>query len=354
MASSSPPNPSSTGAVVSSELSSITRYDGSELPDSVVNVVIDDALSRIPHEAFEDQAELQTVQLGKSIRAIGDTAFYGCAQLHHLDFHRAPRLKSIGGSAFCTCAALEQVSLPSSLTILGRNSFSDCGALVNVELPPDLTVIRERTFERCRRLQHLALPINLQAVNDGAFLYCCSLTRLSIPASVIYIHNSSFRCCFAIEHIEFQTHPHNQQSSLVRIGIQSFRNCRALKQINIPNSIREIGSLAFEGCDSLETVQMPCGPHTINFENDIFVKCPKLSQIIVPHVSHQTAIWPRYLRLFQDRQFFARMGVPPLNRQTCVYSFLREHARRLVEQARVTMTRKRDSTRQGERLHAAR
>ena len=64
-------------------------------------------------------------------------------------------------------------------------------------------------------------------------------------------------------------------TSLVEINPQSFVWCTSLDSIIIPESVRLIGSCAFQGCTSLTYVHIPDGT---DLENSVFDGCRSLKE----------------------------------------------------------------------------
>ncbi|MBR4902741.1 MAG: leucine-rich repeat domain-containing protein, partial [Victivallales bacterium] len=70
-------------------------------------------------------------------------------------------------------------------------------------------------------------------------------------------------------------------NALENIGERSFDNCRALKSIEVPGSVTNIGSYAFYGCTNLVAATLNEGLLTIN--NNAFENCSSLLVASVPN-----------------------------------------------------------------------
>lgn len=66
-------------------------------------------------------------------------------------------------------------------------------------------------------------------------------------------------------------------SYIEHIGMYAFSDCRAVRQISIPDCVISIGESSFEGCDSLENITLPSGLVSIGV--GAFIHCTKLTQI---------------------------------------------------------------------------
>ena len=61
------------------------------------------------------------------------------------------------------------------------------------------------------------------------------------------------------------------------IGMYAFSDCRALRQITIPDLVISIGEFSFSGCDGLENITLPS--KVITIDNFAFSECTKLKRI---------------------------------------------------------------------------
>ena len=133
------------GAYVFSTNSSLKTI---ELPDTVVtignyafsntpnlkSIEIPDSVVTIGRWAFS-KGGLTGIFLPDSVTAIGDYSFYSCP----LESVRlSESLKSISDSAFAY-SSLKSVVIPGSVTYIGENAFCYCAALSNVTIPTSVT-----------------------------------------------------------------------------------------------------------------------------------------------------------------------------------------------------------------------
>ena len=91
-------------------------------------------------------------------------------------------------------------------------------------------------------------------------------------ANVKFIKNSAFYNCVKLQ--EAQLH-----SYVLEIGDGAFCMCKALKNINLPNSIVNIKSYAF-AASGLETIILSNELKSI--EPMVFAKCYYLNEVILP------------------------------------------------------------------------
>lgn len=67
---------------------------------------------------------------------------------------------------------------------------------------------------------------------------------------------------------------------ITELGSESFKNCKSLEDIKLPDSVKEIGSGAFARCFNLKSFNIPDGVEDI--ESQIFLECSSLSSVKIP------------------------------------------------------------------------
>lgn len=82
----------------------------------------------------------------KSVKAIGQSAFYHCQYLESADISGVEVLKDY---AFEGCEKLKKVKLSKNLTHIGADAFYDCTALTSLRFYDKLTYIGEGAFGEC-------------------------------------------------------------------------------------------------------------------------------------------------------------------------------------------------------------
>ena len=87
---------------------------------------------------------------------------------------------TIGTQAFSGCTSLENVTLPTKLTLMGENAFYKCTKIKEITIPNTITNIAAQTFFGCTSLKTVTMP-NLAAdkIGEKAF-YKTSTDKLAI------------------------------------------------------------------------------------------------------------------------------------------------------------------------------
>ena len=147
---------------------------------------------------------IESVVIPDTVEVIVDMTFYGCTSLVSVDFGNGVR--EIGDEAFHRCEALERIILPPKLETIGASAFYGCTSAEELFIPKTVT-----TWGK--------------SFNRGAFGECTSLKKITIEEG---LETLGFWCEFALS--------------------------SSLEEIEIPASVKKIGSQLFVGCTSLTKV----------------------------------------------------------------------------------------------------
>ena len=231
---------------------------------------------------------------------------------------------TIGSGAFYGVENLTNIEIPAGVTTIGGDAFSDCVNLTNIEIPKGVTVIENGLFYGCSSLTSINIPDGVTSIGDYAFSYCDNLTSINIPDGVTCIGDYAFRGCAKLQAVElpenlmsfgefvfegcvnFTTtewnngqyigtakNPYMILSAIIDkscqsqeihadtkiIGYETFKGCRNLRSIIIPNSVTSIGDDAFSECHRLASVEI--GNSVISIGENAFRGCMNLTSVII-------------------------------------------------------------------------
>ena len=121
-------------------------------------------------------------------------------------------------------------------------------------------------------IQTVVLSESLLEV-DKTFKMCRSLENITIPNSVTSIGEDAFYYCSKLKNITIP-------NSVTSIGNSAFSGCSKLASVVIPNSVTSIGELAFAACHDLTSITIP--DSVVNIGDGAFSGCSKLTSVAIP------------------------------------------------------------------------
>lgn len=192
-------------------------------------------------------------------------------------------LTRIGDGAFRDCRNLREMDLPRGNALsIGDEAFSGCSIMLYIGDNIRISRLGRESFSGCARLNQLYITLteDLDEIPDGAFQGCGTLihaTRpnqpINIPNSVRYIGSHAFDNSAVLD--SEITLPDD-----VKVGPYGvFANTR-IRSINIPSSWTEIGDDFFRGCEYLSSVTVPEG--IVRIGHSAFSGCTRLATATLP------------------------------------------------------------------------
>ncbi len=230
-------------------------------------------LSSIGRDFYECK-NLRSVTLPTSLTSISTAAFSFCESLRKI--HIPEKVKSIGFNPFSGCTNLEE------MTVATNNPYFDSRNGCNA-------IIKKDNNELISGCKTSVIPEGIVNINCGAFMYISTLTSINIPASV--------KCISYADGWQGDdgTNPFIYCSGLTSITVadgnpvyDSRDNCNAVietstntlrvgcKATMIPNTVKIIGSMAFEG-SGVTRVDIPNSIEEV--KSAAFMDCKSLTEV---------------------------------------------------------------------------
>ena len=289
-----------------------------------------------------NKSNLETVVVGDAVTSIPNNAFYNCSNLKSVTLGNS--VESIDRYAFYNCSSLTSIDLPESVTYIGYNAFTACDNLTSVSIPNSVKTISNYAFSACNKLTSVTLGNSVETIGDYAFSFCAGLTSIDIPESVTFIGNNAFygtnvpeedlklgnqegnqnqqnnqtqvvlngviyklvgntvtvtgynkdanitevfipakmtigAVSYPVTSIASKAFANNMNiksvtigNNVTTIGESAFSNCRRIETIDINSMYVAIGDKAFRGCHAAQTVHVPSTAKSVGTEAFMFVK----------------------------------------------------------------------------------
>lgn len=225
---------------------------------------------------------LESIDIPKSVVNIGDGCFFGCKNLQAINIPKDSHLEVVGSACFGRCNKLESISFPKSLKefrgylekepvngevkVFG-GTFLECKNLRSVFIPEDckLEYLPMFCLEECYNLVEITLPSSLKVLGEWCFSGCTTL-----------VENQNGKLVFP-ERIE-------------RLGNRSFEGCHSLKNIELPNALREIGDQCFMWCD-IRSLDFTNCKNLRSIGASAFSTCQYITEILIPEGVEKVGSW---------------------------------------------------------------
>lgn len=276
-----------TGTLTISGNGDMYECSTSEMPwqevlyDRIKAVVVSDGVTSICDGAFIDFPELTDITIGNDVKTIGRYAFAYSASLTEVTIPDS--VTSVANEAFGYCDLLKKINVGSglqsmdagttycsfnieSITVSSQNPYlsnDENGVLFNKDktvlliypsakidteytIPDGVKTVQYGAFHFAQSLKSIKAPDSIETIGSNAFYACTNLTDFSIPRNAVTINDLAFLDC-KLKNITLP-------ESLKNLGYGVFKTCADVKTVYIPSSLKFIDNQNFSGCTSVTDV----------------------------------------------------------------------------------------------------
>ena len=208
-------------------------------------------------------------------------------------------LINLGGDTFYNCFNLKKVNIPKNVKFMGNNPFAGCPRLNLVNESNNFNFIDGVLYNKdFSKLIYCSIKevkdtykINelTKIVGKHSFYLCDDLKKIIIPKSVIKLENNPFSGCRHLDIVNNSNYYHvidkviydKDKKSIIgclnsietnelvlldvdRICRNSFWNCKGIKKLVLPKTLKTIGYNPFVGCSNIEFVSNSPAYEVIN------------------------------------------------------------------------------------------
>lgn len=162
---------------------------------------------------------------------------------------RIPRYKTVDGILYsadmktlvlCPKEKTGEIIIPDGVARIRKNAF--CMTKISrVVFPDSLIRIEDEAFYKCKNLKEVDFGNGIKQLGtDGKQLIFsgCAFEKLVFPPQIKEIGISAFSACRELKEVVFN-------EGLERIAPGAFKDCMMLREVNLPDSIRELGKSSF-------------------------------------------------------------------------------------------------------------
>lgn len=178
---------------------------------------------------------------GRKVSSIGDGAFRDDTFIKKVTIEDG--VEYIGSNAFLSCYNLDEISIPKTVADIGTNAFTETSWYSKQLSVSRNIIINDVLYEADDNKSDYDIKDGIVTIASGVFYNNTNLTRVNIPSSVKNIGTYSFAGCSSLTEIKLP-------DGLESIGYGAFADS-GLKEITVPGSVKDIGQDAFRGIDTV-------------------------------------------------------------------------------------------------------
>lgn len=240
---------------------------------SMQTCILPETLKHIGKEAFKDDSELTTINIPQSVTKIDYDAFSKCNSLERVDITNLEKWININFNT----------DYSNPLTYAGHLYLND-EEIIDLVIPEGCVEIKPFVF-RSGKFSSVTLNEGLERIGSAAFRSNSLIPSITVPASVNYMGDYAFYKCNSLRAVHVSDlnawvniNFGNDANPLCN-GAALYVNDELVTNLNIPEDVEVIKANAFQGCSSIESVNLPEGLAEIG--SRAFYKT-NISDIIIP------------------------------------------------------------------------
>ena len=237
------------------------------------------------------------VEVPEGVTALATSLFWDNQAIEEVVLPES--LINLGGDTFYNCFNMKKVNIPKNVKFMGNNPFAGCPRLNLVNESNNFNFIDGVLYNKdFSRLIYCSIKevkdtykINelTKIVGKHSFYLCDDLKEITIPKSVIKLENNPFSGCRNLNIVNNSNYYHvidkviydKDKKSIIgclnsietnelilldvdRICRNSFWNCKGIKKLVLPKTLKTIGYNPFVGCSNIEFVSNSPAYEVIN------------------------------------------------------------------------------------------
>lgn len=283
----------SSGLLLPDSVTSIGNY--AFVSCQTYNIIIPNSVTYIGKYAFNN-SKIAIVNISENVAEIGTGAFRDCKYLQEINVDiNNPNYSSVDGVLFNKDLTTliqypegkyvyDGYTVPNGVTTIDRYALAYTD-LETINIPGSVNNIANYAFYDNQNLKSINVAqdnLNYSSINGVLFdktadsLITYPMGRhgiYSIPDETKYIKDAAFDRCSKLTAITFP-------SSITEIGSLAFQLCESLVSIDLPDGINEIKNSTFNMCTNLSFVNF--GKNITAIEHEAFAYCYALQSVTIP------------------------------------------------------------------------
>ena len=247
-------------------------------------------VSSVDANAFSN-SNLKEAVFEKSFVKLEGSAFRDAKELTKVDFFNADQtFTNIPSYAFMNCVKLKDVRLKYSVSYIDSYSFANCESLENIDFLKEasrtLTICNE-VFRGCKSLKNITIFENIKYIGEMVFDGCSNIDIVSMY-DLFNGTNTSFYNIFGDTSVKTIN---LLGENITEIEDGYFSSIETLLRFDMGNSVQIVGSYAFSGCYSLDTIVLSNALIPSEFKINSYMDTPWCQNLTEMLVSGDTLVY---------------------------------------------------------------
>lgn len=265
------------------------------------------SLRTIGKNAFKGCTSVEEVTIPKGILTVSNSAFEGCSGLTDVTI----AAKTINAKAFAECTNLKAVKMEEGVTTIQGMAFANT-QISAVTIPSTLTTAgttKEGTIEKGPFAGTMIATVHGQTedsteaqegatilpetkkIPDNLFLGCTSIIDVQIPETVTEIGQKAFKDASSVGNVTFAVNTETGKvKGVEKIGISAFDGCSSLQELVLPETVTEVLQGAFANEGALVKADMSRAASLKKWDKESFKGDTALAEVVLPTAGGITAI----------------------------------------------------------------
>lgn len=265
------------------------------------------SLRTIGKNAFKGCTSVEEVTIPKGILTVSNSAFEGCSGLTDVTI----AAKTINAKAFAECTNLKAVKMEEGVTTIQGMAFANT-QISAVTIPSTLTTagttkegaiekgpfagtmiatVHGQTEDSTEAQEGATILPETKKIPDNLFLGCTSIIDVQIPETVTEIGQKAFKDASSVENVTFAVNTETGKvKGVEKIGISAFDGCSSLQELVLPETVTEVLQGAFANEGALVKADMSRAASLKKWDKESFKGDTALAEVVLPTAGGITAI----------------------------------------------------------------
>lgn len=240
------------------------------MDSKIESIELPEGLTEIGEWSFQG-SNIHGIAMPDSVVSVGEIAFRFCLNL--VDVRLSNRIDTLPKQLFCRCPKLKVLDIPSNVKSVSYSAIAWCDGLENLYLHDGLEEILDEgpMLGVKDKLKTVCFPATLKKVPGGVFNYTPYLKEFELNPDNPYFRIMDGALCSKDGLTLYSVPNFHRTTYCVPEGIEViaervFAFLPKLHNIELPKTLKEIRSRAFQSCESLNKLVIPAGVKQIHID----------------------------------------------------------------------------------------